>query len=314
MSGAACSILPAIMNTPSPLTRREMLARTALLASAASLARGRADAAEGWPPPVVVFSKVYQELKLDFEQGADLTAEAGLDGIDCPVRPKGEVEPERAADDLPRYAEALRKRKVDVRLITTGILGVDSPHAEDILRTATKLGIVHYRIGSMSTKESTAALVPELKAKLKDLAAMNRQIGVTAVVQNHSGKYVAGDLNEMYEIVKDFDPAQVAVAFDLGHAIITHGDEWPVHFERLKPHIKVAYVKDSRRPKEFVPFGQGEFGKTDIFRRIRQAGITAPLSMHVEFDWAAGAEKTRAGLLKTLRDCRREMGLWMAKA
>ena len=43
---------------------------------------------------------------------------------------------ERAKEDLPRYAEILRKHHVDLLLITTGIVSVKSPHALDILTTA----------------------------------------------------------------------------------------------------------------------------------------------------------------------------------
>src|SRR5262249_10866826 len=57
--------------------------------------------------PIAEFSKVYQELKLSYDESADVTAEAGLDGIDCPVRPGGQVLPERVEEDLPRYADAL---------------------------------------------------------------------------------------------------------------------------------------------------------------------------------------------------------------
>jgi hypothetical protein len=98
-------------------------------------------------PPLVVFSKVYQELKLDFEQSAAVTAEAGLDGIDCAVRSGGEIAPQRAADDMPRYAAALGKRGVRMLLMTTDIVGVDSPHARDILGTGRKLGLRFYRLG-----------------------------------------------------------------------------------------------------------------------------------------------------------------------
>ena len=118
----------------------------------------------------------------------------------------------------------------------------------------------------------------------------------------------------MYEIVKDFDPQQLGVAFDLGHAIITHGDEWPTHFERLKKHIKIAYIKDLKRPNQFVPFGEGEFGKTDFFQRLKQIGVTAPLSLHIEFDWSShGKDKTRATLLKAVRESNRVLRQWLAE-
>ncbi len=115
------------MNNQSYLSRRDFIARAALASSAVALWCGRVSAASDakqFSPPIALFSKVYQELKLDFEQAAELTAEAGLDGVDCPVRPKGEIEPERAADDMPRYAEALRKRKVNLLLLTTGISSI----------------------------------------------------------------------------------------------------------------------------------------------------------------------------------------------
>src|SRR5262245_34099903 len=95
-----------------PISRREFLSRTpiattAMTALPATLTGASPENAS--PLPIVVFSKVYQELSLGFEDAAATTAEAGLQGIDPPVRPDGEVLPERAAEDLPRYAEALRK-------------------------------------------------------------------------------------------------------------------------------------------------------------------------------------------------------------
>src|ERR1044071_5742478 len=60
--------------------------------------------------PIAVFSKIYQELKLGFEDAAAVTAAAGLDGIDCPVRAGGEILPQNAAEQLPQYAEILGRR------------------------------------------------------------------------------------------------------------------------------------------------------------------------------------------------------------
>src|SRR5205807_1723556 len=104
-------------------------------------------AAEGLKIPIVLFSKACQPLKLNFEQAAEFIAEAGLDGIDSPVRPDGEIVPERVADELPVYVEALRKRGMSMPYITTAITGPDSPQAETVLRTARKLGIKRYRLG-----------------------------------------------------------------------------------------------------------------------------------------------------------------------
>src|SRR5258708_25068346 len=135
------------MPTHHSLSRRTFLLQSALAGSSLALGKFSADelfAAGKTPWPISEFSKVYQELKLTFDESAEVTAEVGLDGIDCPVRPGGQVLPERVEEDLPRYADALRKRNVKLLLLTTAIQGTTSPHAENILRTAKKFGVKYY--------------------------------------------------------------------------------------------------------------------------------------------------------------------------
>src|SRR5262249_223629 len=111
---------------PSGLSRREFLAQTATAVAALSAALPAQAAIQS--VPIVVFSKVYQELDLNFDDAAEVTEAGGLDGIDCPVRPGGEILPENAESELPAYAAALRKRKLQLSLLTTAITGPSSPH------------------------------------------------------------------------------------------------------------------------------------------------------------------------------------------
>ena len=307
----------------STLSRRQFIVRT-LAASSTGACFGagafRAYSAEQWPPSVVVFSKIYQDLKLNFDDAAVLTAEAGLDGIDCPVRPGGEILPEHAVEQLPQYAEALKKRGLQMPFITTGITSAASPHTEEILRTAKKLGVKYYRLG-FTNKQADAPpgkQVSEVRAKLKDLVPLNKELGLGAVLENHSSSgrgYLGGDLTEMYEVVQGFDPAQIGVAFDVGHAIIAHGDDWRRHFERLKSHVTVAYVKDIKRGKGFVHFGEGELGSNGYFKLLKEAGYRPPVCLHIEFDWSdKGKSKTRAALLQALQESIKVLRRWLAEA
>ena len=307
----------------SKLSRREFIGRTLAASASIPLCAGSALsglAAETFSPPIVVFSKVYQTLKLNFDEAAALTAEAAIDGIDCPVRPGGEVLPEHVARQLPEYAAALRKRGLQLPLLTTAITGVSSPCAEDILRTAKKLGVQFYRLGFVirETNASAGKQVGEIKAQLKDLAALNKQIGIGAIFQNHSPAgqtYVGGDLAELYDIVKDFDPAQIGVAFDIGHALVVHGDDWRRHFEKLKSHLKIAYVKDVKREGRWVPFGEGDIGSTGYFKLLKELKYQAPVSLHIEFDWTAGGKsKTRPALVKALQESTAVLRRWLAAA
>jgi L-ribulose-5-phosphate 3-epimerase len=303
------------------LTRREFITRTLAASTTTALCGGGAPpvlAEASAVPPIVVFSKVYQELKLDFEEAAAITAEAGINGIDCPLRPGGEILPENATRDLPRYVDLLRQRGLQLPLLTTAITSVSSPCTEAILRTARKLGVQYYRLGFINTdpKAPPGRQAGEIRAQLKDLAALNKQIGIGALFQNHSPSgrsYVGGDLAELYDIVKDFDPAQIGVAFDIGHALVVHGDNWRQYFEKLKAHLKVAYVKDVKRGGRWVPFGQGDIAATGYFRLLRQLNYRAPVSMHLEYDWSAGGKaRTRAALLQALRDSARVLRRWLA--
>jgi sugar phosphate isomerase/epimerase len=277
-------------------------------------------ASEGTPVPIVIFSKAYQPLKLSFIEAAEFTAESGLAGVDSPVRPDGEIVPERVADDLPAYVEALQKRGLSMPYLTTAITSAASPQAESILRTAKKLGIQRYRLGFIyrSDDGEWGKQLREVRAQLRDLAALNKELGIGAVMQNHSPSgrtYVGGNLDELAEIVEGFDSAQVGVAFDIAHAWNVHGPDWRQRFDKIKPHLRTVYVKDVNREKRFVPLSQGEVGTTDFFKMLKQVGYNAPISLHIEYDWAPGAQpETRQALLKAVKDSVRVLKRWLAEA
>jgi sugar phosphate isomerase/epimerase len=303
------------------LSRREFLSTTLLATAATAIGSATSESTAAIAEersPVVVFSKVYQELKLNFEEASEMTAAAGLDGVDCPVRAGGEILPEHAADELPRYAEILRRRKLRVHLLTTGITQVASPFAETILRTAKKLGVQFYRLGFVSRKPEISAeqQLREIRPQLKDLAALNREIGMCALLQNHSASgssaFLTGNLSEMVAAVEGFDPAEIGVAFDIGHALVTHGNHWRQYFERLKPHFRIAYVKDVKRPAGWVSLGQGEIAATGYFQILRDMHYHAPVSLHVEYKWAESEQaRNRQTLAKALAENTRVLRGWL---
>jgi sugar phosphate isomerase/epimerase len=305
----------------SSLSRRDFIARAGLCAIAVASSvklEPSSVAAPGNRIPIVAFSKAYQPLKLNFADAAALTTEAGLDGVDSPVRPDGEILPEHVSDELPAYAEALQKAGRALPLITTAITGTASPHTETLLRTATRVGVKFYRLGFMdrATADSWNTQLRELRARLKDLASMNKEIGIGAVIQNHSPSgrtYVGGDVDELAEIVGQFDPSQVGVAFDIAHALKVHGQDWPSRFEKIKSHLKVVYVKDVNQAGHFVPLGQGQVGGSGYFKVLRESGYHAPISLHIEYDQPVAVQPTsRSALLKALNDSVHVLNGWLS--
>src|SRR5262245_14525971 len=176
----------------SPLpTRRCFLAKSALAVGALALG-GRASAGDqpSTAPryPLIGFSKPFQNFTA--EQTADLVARVGWDGIECPVRAKGQIEPERAADELPRLTEALRRRKLDIYLLATDITSMKTPHAELVLRTAARLGIKRVRLGffKYGGNEWPPDRLRELAPALREIAAACKDLGLRAGFENHSGR------------------------------------------------------------------------------------------------------------------------------
>src|SRR5262249_37445639 len=89
---------------PSSSSRREFLTTLAAGALTVGGLDSLAADAEGSPRfPLIAFSKPFQ--KFTAEQTAELVAKVGWDGIECPVRAQGQIEPMRVADDLPRFVE-----------------------------------------------------------------------------------------------------------------------------------------------------------------------------------------------------------------
>lgn len=251
--------------------------------------------------PIIVFSKAFQEL--DFEATADLVAEVGYDGIECPVRKGGQVLPERVEEDLPKMVEALKKRNCGHLLMATDIRNVTDPLTEKVLRTASKLGLRLYRLGQKRyvANRSVPEQLREMTAELRDLVALNKELGLCGGFQNHSGSDLIGaPIWDIYEAIKDLDPQHIGVCFDIAHATIEGGYAWKIHAQLMEPYFRSVYVKDftwKRTPRgwnaTWCPLGEGMVHQA-FFQRLRQSNFAGLLCQHFEFPIGTGAERIRA--------------------
>jgi len=253
------------------MNRREFIQQTAVGAAAALTPLGARAFAQSARPrwKVSAFSKPFTSLS--FDDTADLVAEVGWDGIECPVRKTStHIQPERVEDDLPKMVEALKKRGREVTMVTTDIVGVDAT-AERILRTAAKLGIRRYRLGPIRyvANKSIRQQVTELTPQIRDLAQLNRTIGIQGGIQNHSGAdYFAAPVWDAMEAIQDLDPSAMGIAFDIGHATLEGGLSWPIQARLAEPRYSVVYVKDFRWERQnstwtpaWCALGQGMVSK-----------------------------------------------------
>jgi sugar phosphate isomerase/epimerase len=272
----------------SMLDRRNFIQQSA--AAAASLAMMRT--APAAPAPAAnryefcAFTKFLQPLS--FEKLADAVADAGFPGVEAPVREGGHFSMAEAADKLPQLVEALAKRDLKITILCTDVLRADQPHVEQCLRTAQGLGIKHYRMGfyQYDLKKPVLAQLDEIRPAIKDLAALNRELGMQALYQNHSGAdRVGAAVWDMFDVIKDVPPAEVALAFDIRHATIEAGLAWPAVFNAVSGNIGAVFVKDfdwNGKNAEHVPLGKGRVDPK-FFDMLQAASFSGPVSLHVEY-------------------------------
>jgi L-ribulose-5-phosphate 3-epimerase len=273
-------------------TRREFLTST-LLAGAGLAVAGR-HSAPGMPASepysINIFSKNLQWL--GFDRMAAVAAEIGFEGIDLTVRPNGHVEPDRVADDLPRAVEAAHKAGLQIPMITTAILSASEAHTENILKTASKLGIASYRMGWMRY-DDTLGIDGNLKKfdeAFSRLDALNKKYNIRGEYQNHSGAYLGSPVWDIAEILRKLNPATTGLQYDVLHATVEGANAWPLALKLVASHVTSMPIKDfqwstkgGKGVMELVPFGEGIVDFPRYLGMLQSFKIRGPFSMHFEY-------------------------------
>ena len=281
--------------------------------AAAAAVVASADQAPAGGLKVAIFSK-----HLSFLQGDDLAraaADIGFGGIDLAVRKGGHVLPERVRQDLPPLVDTIRKRGLEVPMITTDIVDTATPYAADILAVMSDLGIHNYRWGGFKYDAARPyqAQLDEMRTRVVKLAALNARHKICAMYHTHSGRNLVGaSIWDLYILLKDSDPAQVGINYDIGHATIEGGlGGWINSFRIAGAYVRGIAVKDfvwskdanGRWREKWAPLGEGMVDFREFFAMVKQSGFNGPLQMHFEYP-LSGAEQTYAAMKRDLTTLR----------
>ena len=272
------------------------------------------------PAKICLFSKVLPGV--GYDEMASLLAEMGFDGIDLTVRKEGHVLPENVVRDLPLAAEAAKKAGLKIYMITTDILDTEDKFIEPILKTASSLGIRHYRLGRRfyDEKKSIPQNLADITIRYKKLAKLNQKYNIRGECQNHSGAGFGAPLWDLWEVLKGIDPQWVGVQYDILHATFEGANSWPLGFNLLKPWIGTLDVKDFYWKKtngkwedETTLLGEGMIDFKKYFALLKENNMHGPFSLHCEYltdkdDLHSKAAKMKKDLT-TLRGWLKEAGL-----
>lgn len=311
-----------------PLSRRAFLTKASIAATAVCLAPGALRAAPAAKYEIGLLEKWFFDggnggpLKYTSEQMAQTLDEIGLD-LEVTLRKDGHITPEKAPDELPPMAAALAKKKRRILWIALDTVRPDEPHWEKAVRTAKRLGVPQYRHRGFQYQagKPLKAQIANFNSMAKEFAAANKEIGIQAVYQIHSGARHAGAAAWDLDMILDgIDPKHFGVAFDPRHVMVEQGTAWPTAVQLLAPRTVALCMKSFKWEDDRVvdvPLGQGRVQKPIVDQVIAAHGGPLPICIHVEyFKNAAGrlapvpfAE--RAGIVEAFRADARVLRSWL---
>lgn len=181
-----------------------------------------------------VFTKPWPDVPLP-ELGAFVRG-LGFDGIELPVRPGFQVEPQRVENDLPRAVAELAREGVKV-------LSIAGPADE---RTITACAVAGVSVIRVMARIADGERYTEAEARLRrEYAALQpvlEQRGVTLGVQNHCDSFVPNALG-LRALLKDFDADQIAAVWDAAHEALV-GTSAPYALDVVWDHLCMVNLKN----------------------------------------------------------------------
>ncbi len=248
---------------------------------------------------ICVFSKHLQFL--GYDAMAEAAAEIGFDGVDLTVRPGGHVLPENVQRDLPLAVRAVKNAGLTAPMMATGIDDPADPMSEIVLKTASDLGIHHYRMAYFryDFKKGIRESLDEYKFWVKGLINLNERCNIRGNYQNHDGINVGASIWDIWELFKDHDPTWIGCQYDIRHATVEGGHSWPVDLRLIEPYIHTLVIKDFKWGQADdgswrvvnTPVGEGMVPFDKYFEMIKVLKIGGPVTIHFEYPMTSRPEQ-----------------------
>jgi len=250
--------------------------------------------------PFYFFTKALDMFETDF-MAETLAMVGGIDGLDVTVRPEGKVEPERVEDDLPKVVEIGKKYGLETKMMVTSFTSPEDLYFKKVLKTASSLGINHYRLGYYTYDNSADiwGFLHNLKKQFIDLVEMNKEYGIQAGYQNHAGGLKVGSpIWDLRELIHDLPVEYISSQFDIRHATVEGQSTWLLALRLLKDNIGSLAIKDfnwalkdGKSKSIGVPLGRGLIDFDAYFNTIKELKIEVPMTLHIEYSILNDSEK-----------------------
>jgi sugar phosphate isomerase/epimerase len=146
---------------------------------------------------------------------AEACHQIGNSSIDLTVRAyPGHVDPAKVATDLPPFVKGLERNGITVTTLAADITDSKTPYVEEMLGTASSLGIRYnwWRGFSMDNTKPYPPQIEALKPRLEALVKLQEKYRMKAMYHPQGGP-----MFDQLELIRNFDPRYVSLHFDTGH-------------------------------------------------------------------------------------------------
>jgi len=161
-----------------------------------------------------VFTKLWK--KMPVPELGEFISSLGFEGIELPVRPGFQVEPENVTKDLPRVA----KKLAEFGLRITSVAG---PTDEATISACSEAGIPIIRTGVGIGEEGYMAAEKKFQKKFDALVPLLDKYDVTLGIQNHCDKCVCNAMG-IRHLIEKYNPKHIGAVWDAAHNALNGED------------------------------------------------------------------------------------------
>jgi sugar phosphate isomerase/epimerase len=180
-----------------------------------------------------VFTKPWQEMP-----AAELAAyvhRLGFQGIEFPVRPGYQVEPDNVGQGLP----ALAKRMAEFGVQVCSVAG---PTDEATIAACAEAGVPTIRICVSIGGEGYMATETRLRREYDALVPLLDRYGVRVGIQNHMGRDIANAM-AVRHLIEGYDPRHLGLVWDAAHEALA-GTEPELAIDIAWSHLCMVNLKN----------------------------------------------------------------------
>ncbi|MHB0857746.1 MAG: sugar phosphate isomerase/epimerase family protein [Anaerolineae bacterium] len=181
-----------------------------------------------------VFTKPWRDMPIP-QLGAFIRG-LGFDGVELPVRPGFQVQPEQVGRDLPIAARQLAAQGVR-------IYSVAGPADQATVAACAEAGVPTIRVmAQIPANEGYLAAEARLRAEYERLLPLLERCDVQLGVQNHCDGFVPNALG-LARLLEGFDRRHIAAVWDAAHEALN--GMWPeMALDVVWPHLCMVNLKN----------------------------------------------------------------------